>query len=66
MSWVKVTINFIHARRHPDQIAREVEAELRFHIEMRTAANIESGMRPDEAQRAARRSFGEGNRRALP
>jgi len=59
MSRIKATIRFLHARRHPDQIAREVEAELRFHIEMRARANIESGMRPDEAQLAARQSFGD-------
>src|SRR5882762_3090330 len=62
MSGIKATIRFLHARRHPDQIAREVEAELRFHIEMRTAANIESGKRPDEAQLAARQSFGDFHR----
>lgn len=62
MSWVKATISFIRARRHPDEIAREVEAELRFHIEMRARANIESGMKPDEAQLAARRSFGDFDR----
>src|SRR5436190_11232355 len=62
MSWVKVTINFIHARRHPDELAREVEAELRFHIEMRARANIEGGMGPDEARDAALQSFGDFNR----
>ncbi len=62
MSRIKATIRFLHAWRHPDQIAREVEAELRFHIEMRTAANIESGMRPNEAQLAARQSFGDFHR----
>ena len=59
MSWVKATVSFIHAWRHPDEIAREVEAELRFHIEMRARANIEGGMRPDEAQLAALQSFGD-------
>ena len=62
MSWIKATVRFLHAWRHPDEIAREVEAELRFHIEMRTRANIESGMRPDEAQLAARQSFGDFDR----
>ena len=62
MPRIKATIRFLHARRHPDQIAREVEAELRFHIEMRTAANIESGMRPNEAQLAARQNFGDFHR----
>jgi hypothetical protein len=56
---VKAIISFIHAWRHPNEIAREVEAELRFHIEMRSRANIESGMRPDEARVAALQSFGD-------
>jgi hypothetical protein len=62
MSWIKATVRFLHAWRHPDDIAREVEAELRFHIEMRTRANIEVGMRPDQAQLAARQSFGDFDR----
>jgi len=62
MSWVKATVRFFHAWRHPDEIAREVEAELRFHIEMRARANIEGGMRPDEARLAARQSFGDFDR----
>ena len=41
---------------------REVEAELRFHIEMRTRANVDQGMRPDDAQRAALQSFGDFER----
>jgi hypothetical protein len=62
MSWVKATIRSFHAWRHPDEIAREVEAELRFHIEMRTRANIEDGMSPDEARAAALQSFGDFDR----
>jgi hypothetical protein len=62
MSRIKATLRFLHAWRHPDEITREVEAELRFHIEMRTAANIEDGMTPDEAQRAALQSFGDFDR----
>ena len=38
---------------------REVEAELRCHIEMRTRANVEQGMRPSDAQCAALQSFGD-------
>ena len=59
MSRIRATINSIRARLHHDEIAREVENELRFHIEMRTRANIEGGMTPDEAQRAALQSFGD-------
>src|SRR5438309_9952034 len=62
MSWVKATVRLIHAWQHPDEIAREVEAELRFHIEMRARANMEGGMRQDEAQLAALQSFGDLDR----
>lgn len=62
MFWIKATKRFISACRRPDEMAREVETELRFHIEMRTRANIEQGMRPDDAQRAALQSFGDFER----
>ena len=62
MSRIKPTVNFIHAWQHPDEIADEVEAELRFHVQMRMKANIEEGMTPDEAQLAARQSFGDFDR----
>jgi hypothetical protein len=62
MLWIKATTRFISAWRHPDEMACEVEAELRFHIEMRTRANIEQGMSPNDAQRAALQSFGDFER----
>ena len=62
MSRIKATIQFFQAWRHPDEIARDVEAELRFHLAMRARANIEGGMRPDEAQLAALQSFGDFDR----
>ena len=62
MSRVKATANFIHAWQHPDEIADEVEAELCFHVQMRTRANIAAGMKPDEAQLAAKQSFGDFDR----
>lgn len=62
MFWIKATTRFISAWRRPDEMVREVETELRFHIEMRTRANVEQGMRPDDAQRAALQSFGDFDR----
>ena len=62
MSWIKATLSLINARRHPDEVTREVETELRFHIEMRTRANIEIGMKPHDAQTAAVQSFGDFQR----
>src|SRR5258705_13850304 len=38
-------------------VKREIDDELRFHMEMRTAQNIGSGMTADEAARVARRRF---------
>src|SRR5882672_4436891 len=40
------------------KIEREMERELRFHLEMETAENIRRGMSEEESQRAALRSFG--------
>lgn len=62
MSRAKATVNFIHAWQHPDEMADEVEAELRFHVQMRTRANIEEGMTPEEARLAAQQSFGNFDR----
>lgn len=59
MSRAKATVNFIHAWQHPDEVADEVDEELRFHVQMRMNANIEQGMTSDEAQLAARQSFGD-------
>jgi hypothetical protein len=62
MSLIKSTLRFLRAWLHPEEIAREVETELRFHIDRRARANIEDGMKPDEAQLAARESFGDFDR----
>ena len=58
MSRVKATRDFIYTWQHPDETADEVEAELRFHLKMRTQSNIEKGMTPDEADLSAWQSFG--------
>jgi hypothetical protein len=59
MYWVKATLRFLHDWRHADELAREVETELRFHVEMRARANIDEGMKPDDARLAALTSFGD-------
>src|SRR5262245_29455464 len=40
------------------KIERQVDAEMRFHLEMETAENIRRGMSEEEARRAALMSFG--------
>ncbi|MBV9084812.1 MAG: ABC transporter permease, partial [Acidobacteriaceae bacterium] len=44
-------------RRH--QVERELESELRFHLDQQIEENIVNGMRPDEARRAALRVIGD-------
>src|SRR5262245_41513433 len=39
-------------------VRQEIDDELRFHIEQRTAENIAAGMSPEEAAREARKRFG--------
>jgi predicted permease len=39
-------------------VKREIDEELRFHVEQRTAENIAAGMTTEEAARAARKRFG--------
>jgi hypothetical protein len=39
-------------------VKREIDEELRFHLDQRTAENIAAGMSPDEAAREARKRFG--------
>ena len=62
MFWIKATTRLVSAWRRPDEMVREVETELRFHIEMRRRANVEQGMTPEDAQRAAIQSFGDFER----
>jgi hypothetical protein len=40
------------------EVKREIDEELRFHIEQRTAENLAAGLTPEEAARAARKRFG--------
>ncbi|MGH9309028.1 MAG: ABC transporter permease [Vicinamibacterales bacterium] len=40
------------------RVSREMDDELRFHLEMETAANVGLGMAPHEARRAALRDLG--------
>src|ERR687890_2606835 len=45
-----------------DRFDRELEEEVRFHLEMKAEEYVASGMTPEEALRAARRQFGNETR----
>jgi putative ABC transport system permease protein len=52
---IGLTLRSLWRRR---AVRREVDEELRFHIEQRTAENLAAGMAPEEAERVARKRFG--------
>ncbi|HWW76933.1 MAG TPA: permease prefix domain 1-containing protein, partial [Pyrinomonadaceae bacterium] len=45
-----------------DRFDRELEEEIRFHLEMKAEEYVAAGMRPEEARRAALRQFGNETR----
>jgi predicted permease len=51
-------IHRLRASLRRGKIEHEMDAEMRFHLEMETAENIRRGMNEEEARRAALRSFG--------
>src|SRR5258708_4110887 len=58
MSW----IDRLRALTRRDQLSRDLDDELSFHLEMRARDNLDAGMTPDEARRDARRRFGNPQR----
>jgi putative ABC transport system permease protein len=57
-------VNFEQIRKrwralfHREEMERELDAELRFHLERDVQENLQSGMDPEEARYAALRAFG--------
>src|SRR5215510_7608255 len=58
MFWLRLIYTRLYGLLRKDRIEQETEDEMRFHLLMRTRENIERGMEPDEAEREARRRFG--------
>jgi putative ABC transport system permease protein len=54
MSW----LHRLRNRWREDDLARDFDAELRFHLDARTEANLRRGMTPEDAAREARRHLG--------
>jgi putative ABC transport system permease protein len=59
MYWLKLLRTRLRGLLRKESVEREMEEELRFHLRMRAAENVRAGMAPDEAERAALRSFGQ-------
>jgi hypothetical protein len=58
MEWFNVLWARLRALFRRESVLRDIEEELRIHVEMETETNIERRMPPDEARAAALRSFG--------
>jgi putative ABC transport system permease protein len=48
----------IRALRDSDAVHREIDEEMRFHLDMRAEENVRRGMSPEDARREAERRFG--------
>src|SRR5215468_4218930 len=58
MFWLRLIYSRLYGLLRKNRIEQEMDDEMRFHLLMRTRDNIERGMRPYEAEREARRRFG--------
>src|SRR5262245_2685951 len=58
MEWFNILSARLRALFRRESVLRDIEEELRIHVEMETETNIKRGMPPDEARAAALKSFG--------
>ena len=58
MAWWKVFLDRLRALRDSDAVHREIEEEMRFHLDMRAEEYVRRGMPAEEARREAERRFG--------
>lgn len=58
MQWLRLIYTRIYGLLRKGRVEEDMEAELRFHILMRARENVARGMTPEEAERDARRRFG--------
>jgi hypothetical protein len=59
MGWTKTALRHLRAFARINGVEYEIEAELLFHIEMRTLENVEAGMLPEAARQQALKRFGD-------
>ena len=58
MEWFNILRARLRALFRRESVLRDIEEELRVHVELETETNIKRGMPPDEARAAALKSFG--------
>jgi putative ABC transport system permease protein len=58
MGWWRVCLDRLRALRDGDAVHREIDEEMRFHLDMRAEEYVRRGMSSEEARREAERRFG--------
>jgi hypothetical protein len=58
MRWLQSISNRLRNVFYKDAVERELDQELRFHLEHQIRENVSAGMTPEEARWAALRAFG--------
>ncbi len=58
MNWLRTILLRFRALFHKRKLDVEMDEEMRAHVEMQTQENLQAGMEPGEARRAALRQFG--------
>jgi predicted permease len=58
MGWWRVFLDRLRALRDGDAVHREIDEEMRFHLDMRAEEYVRRGMSPEEARREAQKRFG--------
>jgi predicted permease len=58
MNWFQKLSKWFRSLWQRREVKQEIDEELRFHLEQRTAENLAAGMAPEEAAREARKRFG--------
>src|SRR5918998_6067994 len=58
MRWLNILSARLRALTGREAVIRDIDEEMRLHVELETEANVARGMSPLDARRAALRSFG--------
>jgi putative ABC transport system permease protein len=62
MAMLRTFSTRLHGLLRREEVLQDIDEEMRLHVEMEMEANLEKGMPPAEARRAALRSFGNFDR----
>lgn len=62
MALLRELVRRLRMTRHRDQLDRDLEEEMRLHLDLRRQQLVDRGLRPDDARRTAHLKFGNTTR----